>query len=213
MDANDAESLWLVNETDTIFIKDGIEIIESMANSHGIEGYKYTVKSVTKFKEIKGSRKIHLLDVTRSDGKDKIILIDGDLYLDLITLCEFDDSIPRNQNRKDLIDKNFYHIFEPPSDENNFIPSDLNYSSVIYTSEETVWNAISGCFLKDSSDTFIQLCVYRVETDGVNEDVVGYIIEMGGVDKTNGAKNPDGGLVIMMKGRDISHSEFEVFRD
>ena len=206
------ENIWNTNETDTIFIKDEQEILESMDNGHGTDGYKYTVKTVSRFKGINTNRKFHILDIIRSDGKERIIVIDSDIASDLISVCDFDPSIPRNKNRKELIDNKFFHIFEQPADENNFIPSDLEYSSEIFTSDECKWNIMFGCFLEGSSDLFVQLYCYGVNMDSEKNEV-GYIIEMGGVDRNTGDKNPDGGLVLMYKGRDVEIREIEIFQD
>lgn len=215
--------LMKVNINDTLFINDSVDIMESITNDNGPDGYKYSVeKDEIHLKDINTSNNVNLLKLTRSDGKYFLLNISEKFKDTFVTLyreiSEYD-----YQCRSHLLEQHLYCLFDEPEDRNNFQPCDLNYSKSftlycfnrenrdIVDKEYPASHYTTEYFRNKKDDIFTAIHTYNIANN--EPDAYLMILEEGGIDKETGNKDPDGGFVRLFVGRDVEINYIKTFCD
>lgn len=201
-----------------VSLSDEVSLTTSLQEGKGLEPKDYVVKSVKRFED---TNDLFTWVILELENGWEIIAVIVDDEMDIRLCREVSDEGFSPCNREMAIDNGWFWLFQEPEDPDNFVPSDLDYTDLLYReyqkSDEWVEyeyqsspvGVVAGKIYYNPAQSgidnpqFAMLHDYRADDDCPWERMT--LLEQGGEDCD------EGGLLTLRIGTTITLAEIEVF--
>ncbi len=204
---------WRIGQTVTLTDEITIQRLIEKNTPGAVKGRKMEIVGITRI----AHDQFNLDYVQLIDDKGELCLAVKQVgYLQTIRLYE-PISWFEQGDRREVLECNHTFLFNPPDDERDFIPKDLEFADEIVLKVDNVhvpYFAKYATLFGEAQQTlaegnfknlFVQMKEYKAGLSVANNELL--VLELGGLDP-NGNQLNDGGLVILLEGREIN--EFDV---
>ena len=211
---------WLNLKPESIItISDTQAIKDSMDAGEGTKGIDYVVKYMLRIKHLQGLAEWLLLNLEGTDQDLWLMvkIVDKEMSLRIY----YEPPEFESGNRKDMIGREEYWLFDEPEDPDNFEFNDLRYAGDIEQTMQTPEGEQEFVFRQKTQgemygtctcrplksgmeETFATLVEYAVDQECENPELL--ILELGDKD------SKVGGYIRLMLGSEVNFSEVDVLQ-